>query len=101
MTGIKSGVDLTGLKPQIAVAFSIIRDVYAAFALERCVITSANDGQHMDGSFHYRGQAIDLRTWGLSNQGRDELASNIRQALGPQFDVVAEKDHIHVEFDPK
>jgi hypothetical protein len=26
---------------------------------------------------------------------------DLKQALGGQFDVVLEKDHIHVEFDPK
>jgi len=73
------------------------------------VITSANDGdEHKRGSAHYRGMAADLRTWvseqnsvQISTRTRDILANRIREAVGQDFDVIAEKDHIHIEYDPK
>ena len=38
-------------------------------------------------------------------EGRPEAAEGLcramRDALGPEFDVILEKDHIHVELDPK
>ena len=30
-----------------------------------------------------------------------ELAMNLTTALGPEFDVILETDHLHVEWDPK
>lgn len=64
------------------------------------VITSANDGKHMKGSKHYSGEALDLRIWNLMG---DEAAvtAELQKELGPDYDVVLEKDHIHLEYDPK
>ena len=58
-------------------------------------ITSIRDGNHMAGSLHYDGLAWDER-----DDVRFQLIE-IREALGPGFDVVPEKDHIHCEYDPK
>jgi len=95
---IKNGVDVGGLKPEILLAY-----IEACFIWreqgERAVITSGLDGRHMLGSKHYTGNAIDLRTRGLLNKAmaNEKLAS----ALGSDYDVVLEDDHIHVEYDPK
>jgi UDP-N-acetylenolpyruvoylglucosamine reductase len=65
------------------------------------VLTSANDGQHGFGSLHYAGLAVDVRTHHVTANDIEPLADTIREALGPQFDVVLEDTHIHVEFQPK
>mgnify|MGYP001593379548 CR=1 FL=1 len=63
------------------------------------VITSANDGKHGDKTLHHKGLALDLRTWTLN--GREmQVAASLKKALGDDYDVVLEKDHIHVEYDP-
>jgi len=71
------------------------------------VITSARDGFHSPGSFHYYGYAVDLRTWDansnqVSAQLRNKLADELRHVLSaysPFYDVIVHKTHIHVEFD--
>lgn len=63
------------------------------------VITSLNDGKHMVGSLHYEGKAADLRIWGLKDPAAVE--KRIAILVGTDFDVILEKDHIHVEYDPK
>jgi hypothetical protein len=72
------------------------------------VITSANDGRHRHASAHYRGCALDYRTWTTATSGhqlppakRHELVHGMRQILGQNFDVIGEDDHIHCEYDPK
>lgn len=62
-------------------------------------ITSANDSKHMNGSKHYEDLAYDLRTRDLSKEQTQLLAQDIKARLGPAYDVVVEKDHIHVEYD--
>lgn len=95
---IKSGVDLRGLSPQMAIAYTIACKCYGQYD---CVITSASDGKHGPNSLHYSGQALDLRTRHIHGQGLQLVVDKLREALGSQFDVVLESDHIHLEFDPR
>jgi hypothetical protein len=106
---LKHGVRLIGLTPQIAVAIVIAGGVYDREGLE-CVVTSLADGKHMRGSLHYVGAAVDFRLPDKNELGGTEgealaLAENLRQrlaeALGPDFDVVDEGDHLHAEWQPK
>ena len=95
---IKNGVDLRGLSPQMALAYTIACRCYGQYD---CVITSANDSKHGPNSLHYKGQALDLRTRHLNGQGLQAVYLKLKESLGEQFDVVLESDHIHVEWDPK
>ena len=57
-------------------------------------ITCIRDGNHSPKSLHYIGNAVDFR-------GHEEFSSfQIREVLGKDFDVVPERTHIHVEYDP-
>ncbi len=97
---IKKGVEAQGLQPEILLAIMEAREVYRDLDAE-LIITSLLDGKHMKGSFHYKGLAVDLRTRHLSKTDRALAAARIRLALGPEYDVVLEKTHIHLEYDPK
>lgn len=97
---LKPGVKLTGLSPQMALAALIVRDCYGG---GECTITSANDGTHSALSFHYKGNALDFRTKDYAGN-KQALVTKIKEALGPEFDVVLESlgkenEHIHVEWD--
>jgi hypothetical protein len=99
---IKAGVDLRGLAPQMAVAYTIAQRVYSEQAGVACVITSASDGKHGPNSLHYQGKALDLRTRTLRPEQVHPVFMALKDALHPGgFDVVLETDHIHVEFDWK
>jgi len=98
---IKTGVDLRGLQPQMAVAYSIAQGIYHEKAGVPCVITSASDGKHGPQSLHYCGKALDLRTNHLRPDQVHTVFVALKAALGVQFDVVLESDHIHCEYDPK
>lgn len=73
--------------------------VYEKYGAE-LVITSAKDGKHGPKSLHYEGLALDLRSRNLN--GREMfVVADLKLALGPDYDVVLEADHIHVEYDAK
>lgn len=95
---IKNGVDLRGLSPQMAIAYTIACKCYGQYD---CVITSASDGKHGPNSLHYSGQALDLRTRHLPEPAVQGIIDKLKTSLGEQFDVVRESDHAHLEFDPK
>ena len=93
---IKPGVKVGGLKPEMVLAYGIICSV----ASSTCVITSAMEGQHMSGSLHYTGYALDIR-WPVGLTSKKVFTAAVREALGADFDVVQEETHLHVEFDPE
>lgn len=96
---LKTGVVLS-LEPHFAAQLQIICSIYETVSRVPLVVTSARDGEHISGSKHYTGNAIDLRIAGLMRQDLDEILRCLRRDLPAGFDVVLEKDHIHVEYDP-
>lgn len=101
---LKSGVKLAGLTPQMVLGCIVINDTYAELGSE-CTITSCNDSKHSEASLHYKGNAVDCRTRDFAGD-KQQLFKELKEALGPEFDVVFEglgtdNEHIHVEFDPK
>jgi hypothetical protein len=59
------------------------------------VVTAGSDGKHMVGSKHYTGNAIDIRSWNLSDV--KAFVDAYQKALGPKFSVIIEPDHIHAQ----
>lgn len=95
---IKEGVKVTGLRPELLLALMVAKDVWQAEGQE-LVITSVIDGKHSATSLHYAGQAADLRIWGLADPAK--TAALLNESLGEDYDVLAEGDHIHVEWQPR
>ena len=100
MLRIKNGVKIRGVQPELMLAAQIVEGIYNSYNNSECVITAARDGTHMTKSFHYVGYALDFRTRHIPEGWREGLHLKIQRALGEEFDVVLEKTHIHVEFDP-
>jgi hypothetical protein len=70
-------------------------------------ITSGNDSKHMKGSLHYQNRAIDIRTRQeaptykrVSKNERTACVEALRR-VHPDWDVIDEVDHLHIEYDPK
>ena len=92
-------VKLEGASWRIWHAAIITEAVLKKFGSE-LVLTSVCDGKHMEDSLHYQGCAFDVRTWWIA--GRElQVVRELKEALGPDYDVVLEKDHIHIEYDVK
>lgn len=95
------------VKIKEGVVFKEINDFYLAVfdALAKALpghiptITSATDGKHTAKSYHYSSGAVDVRTHDLPCKP-DGYAMLLRHLLGKRFDVVVEKDHIHIEKSP-
>lgn len=90
---IKHGVQMRTLSTQCLLAMQA-----ADWLLEgEMVVTSVSEGKHSPGSLHYVGHAFDMR---LPAEPALFVA-DLKSALGEEFDVVRESDHIHVEWQPK
>ncbi|MFQ5535750.1 MAG: hypothetical protein ACE5EM_13175 [Sphingomonadales bacterium] len=101
MLKIKPGVRIAGVRAELALAAAVADSVFAAHGLD-CVITSAVEGRHGRGSFHFNGLAMDLRRRDANEANNTEaIDSDLKDALGQDFDVVLERNHWHIEFQPK
>ena len=80
---------------------SVIDEVYIETTGREVTITSARDGDHMHNSLHYEGKALDLRTRDIARDTAEKITVKLQNKLGRDYDVVNEKDHIHVEYDAK
>lgn len=99
MIKIKKGVHGV-YSNKMFIATNKIKKVYRKFHTNTLWITSIADGKHKIDSKHYDkpySNAIDYRIWNVLNS----LVREIKKELGPDYDVVLEKDHLHVEYDPK
>ena len=99
-----SGVKLFGLRPEIVAILPMVESVYQDIVGQGVTIFSACDKTHRS-IVHSIGCAIDIRTryddkseqWGATIKQR--LVLMLKDALTTEFDVVLEKDHIHIELD--
>lgn len=102
MLRTKEGVRFDVLRWDLLKVLPKIEAVWADLAIGvDPVITSGTDGQHMAGSLHYVGLAVDLRTNNLTSGKAQEILTALKTAVGVDYDVVLERDHIHLEYDPK
>lgn len=97
MIVLKKGVRLLGIQVPIVLVIVTAERIYDEIG-ETLRITSVVDGQHMRASLHYVGAAIDF---GLPESRELNVRQRLASALGSDFDVVEEHDHIHVEWQPK
>lgn len=93
-------VNLAGLSSRAWWAAHIADQIHQHMAGREVVITSAKDGKHrVERSAHYRGDAIDVRIWHVEGQEL-EFVARLRNALGNDYVVILEKDHIHIHWSP-
>jgi hypothetical protein len=92
---------IIGLTVPALFAMIVAKGVYNSVGAS-CEISCGSNGVHSAASLHYTGNAFDCRTKHLPRgTSINDLAKVIREALGPDFDVVVEPTHIHIEFQPK
>jgi hypothetical protein len=102
---LKDGVEMNGAHMGSEMVLIVKVAAETAPMLEKGTvwITSANDSIHHPESLHYKNQAYDIRIWniiGSVSAGARAWAERMQVALGDDYDVLLERDHIHIEWDP-
>src|SRR5262245_27342681 len=101
---VKPGVQLAHTW-QVQMLRNAVGSVWQAYGYQP-TITSSMDGSHMQQSKHYEGLAEDYRTKDLPADMKRQMIAEVRNILGPDFDVLFEdegkaNEHLHIEYDPK
>lgn len=99
---LKHGINLFGLqevmRPVLIAAETIWMDHGQS---DGVTVTSTVEGVHSARSLHPFGKAVDLRVRYFPPDEVDDVADDLRIALGKAYDVINFGSHIHVEYDPK
>ena len=103
---LKDDVRINGAHfyPEVVKIVTVARKTAPALEGDAVWITSANDSTHMRGSLHYVNRAFDIRTRNIIGDKQHEArlwVERMQVALGDDYDVVLERDHIHAEYDPE
>jgi hypothetical protein len=93
-----TGARIAGLRTEALAGIMVAASVYADHG-QPFVWTAGVDSKHMPGSLHYVGLAVDIGP--PATNVKTVLLADLRLALGDDFDVVEEGDHVHIEFQPK
>lgn len=96
---VKPGVRTRGLTPHALLGLVQVALVFMMHD-RPCIVTSVTDGRHSRGSLHHTGEAFDVRRRHLGPVELNAIVPSLRRALGPEWDVVVEATHIHLEYDP-
>jgi len=78
--------------------FDVVKAMYTVTRGSELIITSTWEGLHLPWSKHYQKCALDFR---YPHGWKSSMLKDLRKELGNDFDIVLEKDHIHIEYDPK
>jgi hypothetical protein len=101
---VKTGEGAAVVKGMRAPLIRVLPIISSVFEIHNyyCMLTEGTGGKHMKGSLHYKGLAGDFRTRHIVNENEiDDIVEMLKEALGNDYDVIKEKTHIHIEYDPK
>ncbi len=97
------GARLHGLTTPMLVAVIVVDQCMEEYGLEY-EISGGLEGEHMPGSLHFSGNALD---WTVRNrspsQSIEDMSLRVKDNLGDDFDVILKfkEMRLHVEFQPK
>jgi len=111
-------VKIDKMSPQILLGITILERLVGIVSKGKCemTITSQGDGKHGLKSLHYPNaqgftNAVDIRIKDLDGNINSitetdlitarKVVEEFKKRADAQFDIVLEKDHIHLEYDPK
>lgn len=96
---VKPHVILRGLNKKMFPVFLKAPSIWRKHG-KNLVITSGLEGKHCKNSRHFAGMALDLRSLNLDRNARIQVRNELAGALGREFWILMENDHIHVEYNP-
>ena len=98
---LKESVKALGVSPELLLAVIVADEVFTLHEID-FVITSLCDSKHQAAhSLHYAGNAFDIRIRHIPTKEQiDSIVAQLKTSLTADYQVILEKDHIHIEYQP-
>lgn len=106
-------VNIDSLEKEMVLVLNALTSIAFELGLKGFIITSGNDGSHGGSSgtnsLHYKNRAIDIsfreaiknsQIKGI-NSSSGIVIQKLRAKFPKNYDIIIEKDHLHIEYDPK
>lgn len=106
MLSLKPGAKLLGMRPEIFFGLVVLERIFSSYGYDT-VVTEATGGTHKDGSLHYKGLALDIRSKHIPDKDtKFSILEDAKELLTRDFDIIleafgTESEHYHIEYDPK
>ena len=99
---LKEGVSIAGISTEILAGAMIVESIFQKYGSD-IVITSGTEPEanHKEKSRHWTGDALDFRIWYVEEELLPNLAEDCQDALGPDYYVRLESDHLHISWKPR
>ncbi len=94
---ILQGADISRLSREVRRGLGIVERVYT----ENCEVTILTKTFKRIDEVRSSDYGHDVFTVRLPVKFPDKIIGMVRYALGHEYNVVEEQDHVHVEYDPK
>ena len=98
---LKLGVDISHLEMHTRKSLRSVEVIFENSGAAEPVITSTYEGNHSVSSLHYQNRAYDLRLPFKTIKMNREVVKHLRSNLENGFDIILERTHIHIAYDPK
>ena len=97
------------IHPAVHHAMNVVDRVWRKVTGDHPIVTGISEEGHSKGSRHYgilgdiRCRAFDIRSSELTQEEQTKISAelNVRLAAGREYDLVWERLHLHIEYDPK
>lgn len=99
-TALEYKIDLAPMCAQMNTALNVLNEILSGYSKD-CTITCGAEGKHSRTSLHAAGRALDIRSRDLAPLQQQQVKRAFNGALNNDFDIVIEKDHFHIEYQPK
>jgi hypothetical protein len=101
---LKDGFSFKGIRAEIVAGLQILTPIASNLGIKTLVLTAGTNGKHGDGSLHYSGLALDIRSRNLTREQKMGLLQGFNTSAGKNFDFILEdqgldNEHFHLEYD--
>lgn len=100
-------IDISKNTPALNMGLYILDSILSKFGVN-CIITCGCEGKHSPTSLHYIGNANDVRSRELTTTQQEAVKRQFDYAANIEgdrslscYDLIIEKTHFHLEFQPK
>lgn len=99
---LKNGAKLNDLKAEMVFVILSVAEVFKELGLKELVVTEGTGGKHKQGSQHYNGLGLDIRSKNIPSKLKHKIVDLVKEDLGKDYYIFLEaegsvNEHFHLQ----